>query len=124
MSERSIKIPGPDHPITIEKSPNHVVVTYASEVIADTHEALLLAEAKYPVVLYISRADANMAKLTASDHHTYCPYKGDCSYYNLPGSAPNAANAIWSYETPYDSVAAIKGHLAFYADRVQITETA
>jgi uncharacterized protein (DUF427 family) len=124
MTERSVKIPGPDHPITIEDSPNHVVVTFAGETIADTRNALLLREAKYPAVLYIPRADANMARLTRSDHSTYCPYKGDCSYYNLPGDEEQALNAVWTYEAPYEYVSAIREHLAFYPDRVEITETA
>jgi uncharacterized protein (DUF427 family) len=119
MSERSIKIPGPDHPITIDHDPKHVVVKYQGEVIADTRDALLLKEASYAGVLYIPRADVKMERLTHSDHTSYCPYKGDCSYYNLPGDG-RAANAVWSYEKPYESVAVIREHLAFYADRVEI----
>lgn len=123
MVERSSKIPGPDHPITIENNPHRIVITYAGEVIAETRNALSLREANYPVVLYIPRADARMTRLTHSDHSTYCPYKGDCSYYSLPGGGEGALNAVWSYEAPYDSVAAIKDHLAFYADRVEIQES-
>ena len=124
MIERSVKIPGPDHPITIEGNPNHVVVTFQGEIIADTRNALKLSEAKYAAVLYIPRADVNMARLTRSDHSTYCPFKGDCSYYSLPGGDARAANAVWTYEAPYEYVSAIREHLAFYPDRVEITETA
>jgi uncharacterized protein (DUF427 family) len=70
-------------------------------------------------VFYIPRADADMALLERTTHETYCPYKGDASYFSLRG-AKNGANAVWSYEAPYDAVAAIKDHLAFYPDRVQI----
>lgn len=124
MVERVQKIPGPDHPITVDRNQKHVVVTYQGEVIADTRKALQLREATYPAVLYIPREDVSMARLTRSDHHTYCPYKGDCSYYNLPAGDARAANAVWTYETPYQSVAGIREHLAFYSDRVEITETA
>jgi uncharacterized protein (DUF427 family) len=96
MAERTIKIPGPDHPITIQDTTNHVIVTYAGEIIAQTHNALRLREASYPPVLYIPRADVDMEKLTRSAHSTYCPYKGDCAYYDLPGEADNAANALWT----------------------------
>lgn len=123
MVERVQKIPGPDHPITVEPYPKHLVVKYKGEVIADTRSALRLQEANYPAVFYIPRGDAQMAKFTRSDHITYCPYKGDASYYSLPGGA-DAANAVWTYETPYDAVAEIREHLAFYPDRVEITETA
>jgi len=123
MADRSSKIPGRDHPITITPNPNRVTITYGGHIIAETRHALSLREASYPAVLYIPRADAKMASLTPSTNKTYCPYKGECSYYNLPGTEARAANAIWSYETPYDSVSAIKDHLAFYPDRVEITET-
>ncbi len=123
MIERSAKIPGPDHPIAIEGNTSHVVVTYHGEVIADTHKALRLREANYPGVLYIPRADVAMAKLTRSEQKTYCPYKGECSYYSLPAGDARAVNAVWTYETPYESVSEIREHLAFYPDRVEITET-
>ena len=124
MVERVKTIPGPNHPITVEPHSKRVVVTYKGEIIADTCNAVRLTEASYGPVLYIPRGDVNMAKLTRSAHATYCPYKGDCSYYNLPAGEARAANAIWTYETPYDSVAEIREHLAFYPDRVEITETA
>ncbi len=123
MVERVEKIPGPDHPIKVEPHSKHVLVKYNGAVIADTRDALRLTEASYAPVLYIPRKDADMAKLTRSEHATYCPYKGECSYYNLPAGEARAANAVWTYETPYDSVAEIREHLAFYRDRVEITET-
>jgi uncharacterized protein (DUF427 family) len=97
-----------------------VVVRVAGQVVAETGAALRLTEASYPPVFYIPRTDANMALLTPSDHHTYCPYKGDCSYFTLPLAGERGANAVWSYQTPYPAVAAIKDHLAFYPDRVEI----
>jgi uncharacterized protein (DUF427 family) len=124
MVERAQKIPGSDHPITVEPYPKHVVVSYKGEVIADTRAALRLQEASYPAVLYIPRGDADMGKLTRSDRTTHCPYKGEASYYSLPAGDAKAANAVWTYETPHDTVAEIREHLAFYPDRVEITETA
>ena len=123
MSDRSIKIPGPDHPITIERNLSRVVIKLGGQVLADTHAALTLREARYPAVHYIPRADADMSRLIRSEHTTYCPFKGDCSYYDLPGGGEHAANAVWTYEAPFDAVAMIKDHLAFYPDRVEITET-
>ena len=120
MSEKSIKVPGPDHPITIAPHAGRVVVRIAGQVIADTKAALRLAEATYPAVLYVPRADAAMGALIRSDHHSYCPYKGDCSYFSIVPSGELGRNAVWSYETPYPAVHAIKDYLAFYPDRVQI----
>ena len=115
-----MKVPGPDHPITITPHQGRVVVRMAGRVIADTSAALRLAEASYPAVLYIPRADTDMAALAPSDHRTYCPYKGDCSYFSVTSSGEKGRNAVWSYEAPYPAVAAIKDHLAFYPDRVEI----
>ena len=118
MTARTIKIPGRDHPITIEPSSSHVVVTVGGKVIADTRNALAVREAAYPVVMYIPRADVDMTLLARSDHQSYCPYKGDASYYSLPAGGERSVDAVWTYEDPYDAVVSIKDHVAFYPDRV------
>jgi uncharacterized protein (DUF427 family) len=123
MAAKPLKTPGPDHPITIERNPGRVVVRVAGRVVADTRAALTLREASYPPVQYIPRKDVEMALLERTHHATYCPYKGDCSYYSIPLGGERSVNAVWSYETPYPAVAAIKDHLAFYPNRVEsITE--
>jgi len=121
-SHKPVKIPGPDHPITIERNPRRVVVTVAGRVVADTRHALILQEAAYPPVQYIPREDVDMTLLEASPHNTYCPYKGECSYFNIPAGGERSINAVWSYETPYAATAAIAGHVAFYPDRVDAIE--
>jgi uncharacterized protein (DUF427 family) len=123
MSDKSRKVPGPDHPITIEHNPARITVTVAGHVIADTRNALTLREASYPPVQYIPRQDVDMSLLERTQHTTYCPYKGDCSYYSIPSGGAKSANAVWTYEAAYPAVAAINGHLAFYPDRVEKIET-
>ncbi|HKD48945.1 MAG TPA: DUF427 domain-containing protein [Rhizomicrobium sp.] len=115
-----MKAPGPDHPITIASHAGRVVVRVEGRVVADTRAALRLAEASYPVVLYIPRADAVMPLFIPSDHHTYCPYKGNCSYFSIPSGGERGRNVAWSYEAPYPAVAAIKEYLAFFPNRAQI----
>lgn len=119
---RRVLITGPDHPITVTANPRRVVVRAGGRVIADTRAALTLKEAAYPAVQYIPRADADLSALERSDHHSYCPYKGEASYFSIP-DLDQGENAIWTYETPYDSVAEIRDHLAFYPDRVTIVES-
>ncbi|ATY09080.1 MULTISPECIES: DUF427 domain-containing protein [Actinomycetes] len=114
-------IPGPDHPITVEPNPARVVVKAGEKTIADTTRAQVLREASYPPVQYIPLEDVDLAMLSPTDHRTHCPYKGDASYYSL-AAVPDGENAVWVYEAPYDAVAAIKGHVAFYPDRVEIEE--
>lgn len=119
---RSVRTPGPDHPITIERNSSRVIVTLHGKVIADTREALKLQEASYPAVLYIPRKDADMTLLERTDHSTYCPYKGDCAYFSIPIGGARSVNAVWTYEHPYAAVEAIRDHLAFYPDRVDSIE--
>ena len=110
--------PGPDHPITMAPLGRRVTVKVAGKVVAESDEAIVLREASYPPVVYIPRKDADMTLLDRSAHTTYCPYKGDASYYSIPAGGVRSVNAIWTYESPYDSVSAIRDHLAFYPDRV------
>ena len=107
---KNIKTPGPDHPITIERNSNRVVVKVAGRVVADTRDALTLREAGYAPVFYIPRKDVDMALLQRTEHSTYCPYKGDCAYFSIPHGGERSTNAVWTYEAPYEAVASINSH--------------
>ncbi|MFA6268050.1 MAG: DUF427 domain-containing protein [Pseudolabrys sp.] len=113
-----MKIPGPDHPITISEANERVRVIFAGKTVADTTRALMLKEANYPPVYYVPRADADMGLLARTAHASYCPYKGDASYFTISADGRAADNAVWTYETPYPAVAGIKEYLAFYPNRV------
>ena len=113
MPEKPMRIPGPDHPITVTPNPGRVVVRLGDRTVADTGNALTLREASYPAVHYIPRADIDMALLKRTDHASYCPYKGQASYFSVLADGAQLENAVWSYEAPYDAVAEIKDHLAF-----------
>jgi uncharacterized protein (DUF427 family) len=119
---RTPKIPGPEHPIAISSSSDRLVVKVAGRIVVDTRSALLLKEASYPAVYYMPRSDADMTLLAKSNHITYCPYKGECSYYSIPAGGERSQNAIWTYESPYASVIQIKEYLAFYPERVDSIE--
>jgi uncharacterized protein (DUF427 family) len=120
--EKTIKTPGSDHPITIEPNAARIVVTVAGRTIANTTGALTLRESSYPAVHYIPREDVDMSLLERTTNATYCPYKGDCSYYSIPAGGHRSSNAVWTYEAPYEAVAAIKNYVAFYPDRVDSIE--
>jgi uncharacterized protein (DUF427 family) len=122
MSARPTKIPGPDHPITLQRNPSRVVVSVAGRVIADSRNALTLHEATLPAVQYIPRKDVDMSQLERTQHTTYCPYKGECAYYSIPAGGEGSVNAVWTYEAPHSAVAAIKDHVAFYPSRVDAIE--
>lgn len=122
MAEKEIRTPDPDHPITVEPHDGRVIVRSDGRIIADSRDTLVLREASYAPVHYIPRKDVDMGLLERTDHASYCPYKGDASYFSVPLLGAHAANAVWTYETPYQSVAPIERHLAFYPDRDEIIE--
>ena len=117
-----MKVPGPDHPISITPSGKHIRVTAGNIVIADTTRAVTLKEATYPEVFYIPRSDANMDAVTRTERVTHCPYKGDANYFSINANGKTLENAIWTYEAPFPAMAEISGHLAFYPDKVTIEE--
>lgn len=115
-----VRIPGPDHPITITANPSRIVVRAGGKVIADTTSALSLQESDYPPVQYVPLTDVDESVLRRTDTSTYCPYKGDASYYTVATPDGEVVDAIWFYEKPFDAVAPIAGHVAFYTDRVAV----
>jgi uncharacterized protein (DUF427 family) len=122
VSATQPRIPGPDHPITVEPHPARVRVSVGDHVIADTTNALALREASYAVAFYVPLADLDQSTLVASETTTYCPYKGTASYYSIRTGDADLPDAIWYYPEPYDAVAEIAGHAAFYPNKVEIQE--
>jgi uncharacterized protein (DUF427 family) len=121
MSERQVLEPSATHPITVEPTGRHVVVRVDGAVVAETDAALTLQEASYPAVYYIPLADV-VARRSTSDTETYCPFKGDASYYHVVTAAGDTVeDAIWWYEKPYPAVAQIAGHVAFYSDKADVS---
>jgi uncharacterized protein (DUF427 family) len=119
---KEIRIPGPEHPITIFSAESRVRVTVAGRIVAESTRALRLEEKGYPPVYYFPCDDAEMSLLVRTSHYTYCPYKGDCAYYSIPIGGSKSEYAVWTYEQPYEAVANIKEHLAFYPSRVDAIE--
>jgi uncharacterized protein (DUF427 family) len=122
MSARPVLKPSANHPITVTPTGKHVTVRINGEDVAQTDDALTLQESTYPAVYYIPFADVNVEALRPSDTETYCPFKGDASYYTVVTSAGDTVeDAIWTYKEPYEAVAEIAGRVAFYADKADIT---
>jgi uncharacterized protein (DUF427 family) len=122
MSTKPVLEPTEAHPITVEPTGTHITVRINDEIVADTHDALTLQESTYPAVQYIPLSDVVSDRLRPSDTETYCPYKGDASYYHVVTAAGDTVDdAIWTYENPYPAVAQIAGHVAFYPDKADIT---
>lgn len=122
MSNTNLEPVATKSSITIEPNRGRVRVLFKGRVVAETTRALTMREGSYPKVLYIPREDADMSLLERTTHKTYCPHKGDASYYSIRAEGQEAHDAVWTYEDPHPGVAAIKGHLAFYPDRVDRIE--
>ena len=112
--------PSAEHPITVEPSTQRVTVSVSGRTIATTGHALVLREASYPPVYYVPEADVDASLLTPSDTQTYCPFKGDASYVSVEGEDGPVADVAWTYREPYDAVADIAGHFAFYPSKVDV----
>jgi uncharacterized protein (DUF427 family) len=117
-----MKTPGPDHPITLEPCRARVRAAFERHVIADTDDALILREASYPPVYYLPMEDVEMGFLAKTGHATYCPYKGQASYWSIYMDGQLKENAVWAYEEPYPAVAALRGRVAFYPNIVDVYE--
>ncbi|MGC1494280.1 MAG: DUF427 domain-containing protein [Sulfitobacter sp.] len=102
-----------DH-IKITQAAGTWTVRAGGAVLGETTDALELTEGDYPAVIYFPRCDIAMAFLDSSEKTSHCPHKGDASYYSVVTKSRTLQNAVWSYENPKESVAALKGYLAFY----------
>ena len=118
---REMKLPSPDHQISIAPSSDRVVVRSGETTIADSHSTLVLHETNHAPVRYIPLTDVDRSLLAPSELTTYCPYKGDASYYSIIAGQERGTDAVWFYDQPYPAVAQIKDHVAFYTDRVDFT---
>jgi uncharacterized protein (DUF427 family) len=118
---RSMLVPSADHPITVTPTGRRVVVRVGDQVLADSAGALTLQESTYPPVQYLPLADVDVTALRRTDTSTYCPFKGDASYYTVVSTAGDLTDAVWTYERPYPAVSEIAGHVAFYLTKVEVT---
>lgn len=122
MTDRPVLEPTASHPITVEATGRHVTVRVNGELVADTDEALTLQESTYPPVQYIPQGDVVAGRLEPSETETYCPFKGQASYYHVVTEAGERVDdAVWTYPDAYPAVARIAGHVAFYPDKADVT---
>ncbi len=118
----TIKIPGPDHPITVEATPRRIQVLFEGHVIADSDNALTLRESSNKPVFYFPREDVAMEFFGRTDRVTHCPYKGHAHYYTISMDGHIAEHAVWTYEEPYPAMSVIENRVAFYPNQVEFHE--
>ncbi|MBW2267604.1 MAG: DUF427 domain-containing protein [Deltaproteobacteria bacterium] len=107
----------PDYEVALDSNPARVRVTFHGEVVVDSSRTLVVRETGHTAVVYFPREDVRFEWLERSDNETFCPFKGEASYWNLRVREHSEANAVWSYEDPFEQVAGLAGYLAFLPDR-------
>ncbi|HKS89985.1 MAG TPA: DUF427 domain-containing protein [Stellaceae bacterium] len=113
----------PEHRVDLVPESRRVRVTFAGAVVADSGDTLRVEETGHGPVFYVPEKDVRTDLLRPTDHHTYCPFKGDCSYWSIEiAGGKRSENAVWGYRKPYDEAAGLAGHYAFYTSRVDAVE--
>jgi uncharacterized protein (DUF427 family) len=109
----------PDHRVDLEPSHQRIRVLLAGEVVADSARTLTVRESRHDPVSYFPREDVRLERLESTDHETFCPFKGEASYWSVKSADTALENSVWSYEDPFPEVAGLKDYVAFYADRFE-----
>lgn len=110
----------PEHTIELAPADRRIRVSFGGKTIAQTSDAIVLNEKGYPPIYYIPWTDIEKSLLTPGSRYSRCPFKGVASYHGIAVGTDQIENAVWFYEDPYDEVAQIAGHAAFYPDKVTI----
>ncbi len=112
----------PDYEVELEPSRRRVRASFDGEVVAESDRTLIVRETKHDPVVYFPRQDVRFELLERTNHETFCPFKGEASYWTLRVGDRKEDNAVWSYEGPFEQVAGLEGYVAFYANRVEFSE--
>jgi uncharacterized protein (DUF427 family) len=109
----------PYHRVDIRQTSRPVRIEIDGDVVADTTRARLLFETQISTRFYIPREDITV-ELYPSERQTYCPYKGQASYWSLDAGGRRRPDIAWSYEQPLPDVPQIKGLISFWDERVDV----
>lgn len=110
----------PDYRIDLVPSSGTARVWHGDVLLAESDRAIRLEETRHVDRLYFPMDDVRWEHLTETDHHTICPFKGECDYWSVIATDPPEENAVWAYRTPFKEVAGIKGYVAFYHERLRV----
>jgi len=109
----------PDYRVDLEPNPEHVRVSFAGELLADSRRTLIVRETKHEPVVYVPKQDVRFERLEPTDHESFCPFKGEARYWTIRVEGRVEENAVWGYEAPFEQVSGLAGYVAFYPDRVE-----
>ena len=109
------------HYAVIDPYKRLLTIKVGDEVVAKTTEALILKEvgkSVYDPVFYIPKKDLKTDLKKETNRNSYCPIKGDATYWQL--ETPTDNYFAWSYESPLPRASKIEGYIAFNKDYVTI----
>ena len=114
----------PDYEVVLEANPEFARASLDGEVIAASAQSVILRETRHAPVIYFPREDVRWERLEATDHTSFCPFKGDASYWTVRSAERVEENAVWGYADPFPEVAELANYVAFYGDRIRVESAA
>jgi uncharacterized protein (DUF427 family) len=112
----------PEHRVKEQRLSERIQALVDGDVVADSNDVIKVEEDQHPSRYYFPREHVQMQRLERSTTTTKCPFKGTARYFNLEGGAEKFADAVWTYEDPYDEHRDLKDRLAFYDDKIRAIE--
>jgi uncharacterized protein (DUF427 family) len=106
----------PDHKVLEKHSKEHYQVKVDGKIVAESDDVIEVDEDQHPARFYFPRSDVKMSFLNRSNTTTECPFKGTAHYYSLKEGDKTLADAVWTYEEPFDEHQGLKDRLAFSDD--------
>ena len=112
----------PDYRVEIDPNPVRVRIRFNGTWVADSEATLLVRETQHEAVIYFPREALHSEWFERTEHESFCPFKGEASYWTLRVADRCEENVAWSYEDPFSEVADLRNYVAFYSDRVEFRE--
>jgi uncharacterized protein (DUF427 family) len=107
----------PNYQVDITPTADHVRILVGGQCVADSRRPLKVTETKHHPVWYLPLADVDADCIEATDHSTFCPFKGHASYWTVSIGDQLLRNSLWAYQDPYLECEPLKDHVGFYVDR-------
>ena len=107
----------PGHRVSEKPVRGKMRAQLGADVLAESSDVIEVDEDQNPPRYYFPRADVRMDRMKSSDTRTYCPFKGEASYFSLELGDGPLPDAAWTLETPYDEHADLKQRIAFYSEK-------
>ncbi|MFM6847925.1 MAG: DUF427 domain-containing protein [Terrabacter sp.] len=105
-------------PPRVEPSSEHVVVTHAGVVVADTTASLRVLETSHPPTYYLPRSAFSDGVLRPGEGASWCEWKGRAAYLDVVVGDAVLPAIAWTYPEPSRGFEALADHVALYPGRV------